>query len=152
MWIRIILVLGLTLLVLQTVESKPPMQAAPAAAAPASPAPAEAPESYPSPWTPQSFERLGLVGSLMVAVVVLWKALQQSNSLIMDALKSETAALQAAATSNAELRRVIEDSAATKEQFIEALNLLRAAQNQFYAADPDGRQSFAAVSPLKLKP
>ena len=78
------------------------------------------------------YEHIGLEGALCAAVVVLWRALAAKDTQIaakdaqlVAGVKVMTEALVAAATSNAELRKIIEDSVSAKNHLTQSLDLLR---------------------------
>ena len=71
-------------------------------------------------------EHVSLEGVLVAAVVVLWRALTAKDVQITESAKAVTAALTASASSNAELRKIIEDSVTSKNHLTESLELLRA--------------------------
>ena len=78
-------------------------------------------------------EHLTLTGALVIAVGVLWRALSAkdaqlaaSNIQIVESTRVITVALSASAASNAELRKIIEESVTSKNHLTESLDLLRA--------------------------
>lgn len=81
-----------------------------------------------------SVEHVTLDGGLIVAVMVLWKQFSKKDDLLVESTRTVTEALQGAAASNAELRRVIdklveiqEDSADAKRELAGAITELRMA-------------------------
>jgi hypothetical protein len=78
-------------------------------------------------------EHLTLSGCLILGVTMLWRELGKKDTLLVQSTGTVTGALSAAAASNVELRRIIENYAAslthaTDEQgrLTEAINLLTA--------------------------
>ncbi len=85
-------------------------------------------------------EHLTLEGALVCAVIVLWRALSAKDVQLLESARSMTAAMQTNATTQAELRKIIEaqthlleDSITAKSQLTdsqthlaEVINLLRA--------------------------
>jgi hypothetical protein len=65
-------------------------------------------------WT-GSIEHLTLNGALICAVVVLWKQLGKKDDLLIASTQTVTETLAAAAASNVELRRIIDESVAAKK-------------------------------------
>ena len=78
-----------------------------------------------SPAVGSDMEHMTLEGALIAAVVVLWRALSAKDSQLVESTRAVTMALAASATSNAELRKIIEESIAVKQQLTESLDLLR---------------------------
>jgi hypothetical protein len=90
----------------------------------------------PGNWT-LDVQRLTLVGALVVACGVLWRALAAAlaakdilakaySDALITATKSTTEALDTAAASNVELRRIVEESVTTKRELTEAIHMLAA--------------------------
>lgn len=75
-------------------------------------------------WTSQA-EHLTLSGAMVIAIAVLWKSLQAKDGLLMQSIRTMTEALAETATSNRELRKIIEDSVNAKRQLSESIDLLR---------------------------
>ena len=76
-------------------------------------------------------EHLTLSGALIVAVVVLWKQvgkkdvdIARKDDLLIKSAETMTAALSAAANSNSELRRIIEESVEAKRALTVAIEKL----------------------------
>ena len=69
-------------------------------------------------------ERLGLIGALMLAVWVLRRSETKKDDQIVLMVKAVTEALTAAATSNAEVRKTLEESLRVKEELRESLDKL----------------------------
>ena len=69
-------------------------------------------------------ERLTLIGALVAAVSVLWRTTAKKDDQLMEMSKTVTAALTTSATSNQELRAVIQESVATKRELAEAIHEL----------------------------
>jgi hypothetical protein len=72
----------------------------------------------------QVAEHLTLTGALIVAVVILWRALSVKDALIIKSTEEVTKALGATAASNAELRKIVEESIATEERLGDAITRL----------------------------
>jgi hypothetical protein len=72
----------------------------------------------------QVAEHLTLTGALIVAVVILWRALSVKDTLIIKSTEEMTKALSSTAASNSELRKIIEDSIATEESLGDAITKL----------------------------
>ena len=91
-------------------------------------------------------ERITLVSALLVAVIVLWRSLQQKDNLSVEGTRQITLALTTAATSNAELRKIIEDSVRTKQELTEEFKLLRISMGNLpcLVADAAARKHFVA--------
>lgn len=70
-------------------------------------------------------EHLTLEGALVVAVGVLWRALSAKDAQLVESTRVVTGALAASATSNAELRKIIEASDAATHKLTESLILLQ---------------------------
>lgn len=68
--------------------------------------------------------RLGLDGALMVALVIVWRAYQAKDALLVESTKAVTAALQQAAASNAELRGIITESVDASRTLRESIDKL----------------------------
>jgi hypothetical protein len=84
-----------------------------------------APPTAGESWSPQSLQQVGLVGALMIAVIVLWKTLQQERAAAIAAIKIVTEALATSASANSELRRIIEESVAANNEVKDEIRLLR---------------------------
>jgi hypothetical protein len=59
-------------------------------------------------WTPATIQQVTLNGALMIAVIFLWRSNQAERATAIQLAETTTAALQAAAKSNEELRHIIE--------------------------------------------
>lgn len=70
-------------------------------------------------------EHLTLMGALIVAVTILWRALAEKEELIAQSIKTITEALSTAAASNIELRRIIEDSVKVKLLLVTSVDSLK---------------------------
>jgi len=77
----------------------------------------------PDTWT--WAEHVTLSGAMVVAIAVLWRALQAKDSQLVSATKTMAEALAATASSNHELRKIIEDSVTAKRLLTESIDLLR---------------------------
>lgn len=75
-------------------------------------------------WIGQA-EHLTLSGAMVIAIAVLWKSLQAKDGLLMQSIRTMTEALAETATSNRELRKIIEDSVNAKRQLAESIDMLR---------------------------
>ena len=89
-------------------------------------------------WAQQA-EHLGLLGSLMFACAILWKAFKQKDEALVKMSEVVTKALEQAATSNAELRAIIKESVESKQALRESIELLRVGINQLPCTEPDRR-------------
>ena len=75
-------------------------------------------------WT-SSIEHLTLNGALICAVIVLWKQLGKKDDLVIASAQTVTETLAAAAASNVELRKIIEESVTTKRELTGAIDRLQ---------------------------
>jgi hypothetical protein len=81
--------------------------------------------SSPNEWGPGNVQQLTLVGALIIAVGVLWRALSSKDEALVNATKMTTEALVTAATTSTELRHIIEESVKAKKDLSESIDLLR---------------------------
>jgi site-specific recombinase len=79
-------------------------------------------------WSNQA-EHLTLTGAMVIAIAVLWRSLQTERSLHVQSIKTMSDALLTSASSNVELRKVIEESVSAKRQMTESLKLMMEAFN-----------------------
>lgn len=78
----------------------------------------------PVDWSTQA-EHLTLSGAMVIAIAVLWRALVSKDALLIQSTKIVTEALAASASSNAELRKIIEDSVTAKRDLTDSIDSLR---------------------------
>jgi hypothetical protein len=67
---------------------------------------------------------LTLSGGLIVAVSILWRELGRKDGLLLEAARKVTEALAIAAASEVELRKILEASVTSSQQFSRAVELL----------------------------
>lgn len=70
-------------------------------------------------------ERLSLVTALSTAVFVLWRQLVKKDQQMVQMVETVTAAMTMVNASNAELRRIIEQSVAAKNKLADSIDELR---------------------------
>jgi hypothetical protein len=75
-------------------------------------------------WT-ASIEHLTLNAALIVAVGVLWKQLGKKDDLLIHSAQTVTETLAAAAASNVELRRIIDESVSAKHDLAGVIDRLQ---------------------------
>lgn len=78
------------------------------------------------PWWTQA-EHLTLSSAMLIALVILWRAFEAKDNLLVISTKQVTEALAVAAASNVELRKIIEESVGAKRELSEEIRLLRIA-------------------------
>jgi hypothetical protein len=83
-------------------------------------------------WWDQA-EHITLEGAMVVALIVLWKSLQQKDMQLVAATKLVSDALNTSTSSNSELRAVITESVNTHRMLSEEIKLLRMAVSQLSA-------------------
>jgi hypothetical protein len=75
-------------------------------------------------WT-SSIEHLTLNAALIVAVGVLWKQVGKKDDLLIHSTQTVTETLAAAAASNVELRRIIDESVSAKHDLAGVIDRLQ---------------------------
>ena len=75
---------------------------------------------------PQNLKDVGIQGFCMACCIVLWKSLQTERAVTLTMMKTVTEALTASSSSNAELRRIIDESVATNRELTESIGRLHA--------------------------
>ena len=84
-----------------------------------------------------NLDRLTLAGAAVLACGVLWRALAKKDDLLVEMMKSVTAALTGASDSNKELRLIIEESVRTKQELRVSIDQLRTGLNALPCNIPD---------------
>lgn len=83
------------------------------------------PPTTDSPWWTAA-EHLTLSGAMVIAIVVLWKAYQAKDALLVESTRAVTEALSSAAASNTELRGIIRESVEANRTLKESIAQLTA--------------------------
>lgn len=83
-----------------------------------------APDALP-PWI-SSIASLTLQTGMGVVIVVLWRAYQAKDALLVESTKAVTGALAGSASSNTELRQIIKESVDANRGLKESIDRLRA--------------------------